>query len=70
MTSQVVLVVRNLPANVQTLGWEDPPEKEIATHSNILVWRTPWTEEPSRLYNSWGCKGSDTHEHTHILIDR
>ena len=34
---------------VQSLGWEDPLEKEMATHSSILVWRIPWTEEPSRL---------------------
>ena len=34
---------------VQSLGWEDPLEKEMATHSNILAWKIPWTEEPSRL---------------------
>ena len=32
-----------------TLGWEDPLEKEMATHSSILVWRIPWTEEPGEL---------------------
>ena len=32
----------------QSLGWEDPLEKEMATHSSILVWKTPWTEEPGR----------------------
>ena len=31
---------------VQSLGWEDTLEKEVATHYNILVWRIPWTEEP------------------------
>ena len=31
---------------VQFLGWEDPLEKEVATHSSILVWEIPWTEEP------------------------
>ena len=31
---------------VQSLGWEDPLEKEMATHSNILAWRIQWTEEP------------------------
>ena len=31
---------------VRSLGWEDPPEKEMATHSNILAWEIPWTEEP------------------------
>ena len=34
---------------VQSLGWEDPLEKEMATHSNILSWRNPWTEEPGGL---------------------
>ena len=33
----------------QSLGWEDPLEKEMATHSSILAWRIPWTEEPGRL---------------------
>ena len=33
----------------QSLGWEDPPEKEMATHSSILAWRIPWTEEPGGL---------------------
>ena len=40
--------VKNLPAKqemwVQFLGWEDPLEKEMATHSNILAWKIPWTE--------------------------
>ena len=34
---------------VQSLGWEDPLEKEMATHSSILVWEIPWTEEPGGL---------------------
>ena len=34
---------------VESLGWEDPLEKEIATHSSILVWEIPWREEPSML---------------------
>ena len=42
-----------LPAMKETwvgyLGWEDPPEKGMATHSSILAWRIPWTEEPDRL---------------------
>ena len=45
--------VKNLPAMqeiwVQSLGLEDPLEKERATHSNILAWKIPWTEEPDRL---------------------
>ena len=43
-------MVKNLPAMQETgvlsLGWEDPLEKEIATHSSILAWRISWTEEP------------------------
>ena len=46
--------VKNLPAKQETrilsLGWEDPPEKEMATHSSILAWGIPWTEEPGRLH--------------------
>ena len=34
---------------VQSLGWEDPLEEEMATHSSILAWRIPWTEEPDAL---------------------
>ena len=37
---------------VQSLGWEDPLEKEMATHSSTLAWKIPWTEEPG----PWGCK--------------
>ena len=51
--SLVAQTVKNLPAmqetRVQSLGREDPPEKEMATHSSILAWRIPWTEEPGRL---------------------
>ena len=55
-------MVKNLPAmqeiQVQTLGQEDPLEKEMAIHSSILAWRMPWTEEPSRL-QSMGSQESD-----------
>ena len=34
---------------VRSLGWEDPLEKEMATHSRTIAWKIPWTEEPSRL---------------------
>ena len=34
---------------VQSLGWDDPLEEEMATHSSILAWEMPWTEEPGRL---------------------
>ena len=35
--------------SVQSLGWEDPLEKDMETHSNILAWKIPWSEEPGRL---------------------
>ena len=51
--SLVVQMVKSLPAmqetTVRSLGWEDPLEKEMATHSNTLVWKIPWMEEPGRL---------------------
>ena len=51
--SLVAQIVKNLPAmqetQVQSLGWEDPLEKKLATHSSSLAWRSPWTEEPGRL---------------------
>ena len=54
--SQGVLVVKNLPVNagdarhaVPSLGWEDPLEEGMATHSSILAWNIPWTEKPGRL---------------------
>ena len=54
---------KNLPAvletSVQSLGWEDPLEKEVATHSSILAWRIPWIEEPGGL-SSMGSQKSQT----------
>ena len=44
---------------VQFLRWEDPLQKEMATHSSVLAWRTPWTEEPGGL-QSMGSQESDT----------
>ena len=44
---------------VQPLGWEDPLERGMATHSSVLAWRIPWTEEPGGLYSPWGLKESD-----------
>ena len=56
--------VKNLPAmkgmQVQSLGREDPLEKEMATHSNILAWRIPWTEEPGGLHTVNGVPKSWT----------
>ena len=51
--SLVAQLVKNPPAMQETwvwsLGWEDPLEKGMTTHSSILVWKIPWTEEPARL---------------------
>ena len=52
----MTLVVKTLPAmletRVQSLGREDPLEKEMATHSSVLAWRVTWTEEPGRLQST------------------
>ena len=57
--------VKNLPAvqetQVRSLGWEDPLEKEMATHSTILAWRIPGIEEPGG-YSPWGLKESNMTE--------
>ena len=54
--SLMAQMVQNLPVmqetQVQALGWEDPLEKGMATHSGILTWRIPWTEEPGRLQST------------------
>ena len=59
----VAHMVKNLPAMqktwVQSLGWEDPLEKGMATHSSILAWRIPWTEQPGGL-QSMGLQESQT----------
>ena len=51
--SWVAQTGKNLPAMwetwVRSLGWEDPLEMEMTTHSNMLAWRIPWTEEPGGL---------------------
>ena len=53
VSPKVAQTVKHLPTMrktwVQSLGWEDPLEKEMATHSSILAWKIPWTEEPGRL---------------------
>ena len=46
---------------VSSLGPEGHLKKKMATHSSILPWKIPWTEEP--LYSPWGCKESDTTKH-------
>ena len=58
-------MVKRLPAMrdtwVQSLGREDPLEKEMATNSSTLAWKIPWTESLVG-YSPWGCKESDTTE--------
>ena len=62
-------MIKNLPAKqemrVQSLGREDPLEKEVVTHSSILAWEIPWTEEPGLSHVAWAtvrgvAKESDT----------
>ena len=55
----MALAIKNLPVNAEDTGdmgsipgWEDPLEEGMATHSNILVWRIPWTEEPGGLQSA------------------
>jgi len=62
--SLVVQTVKNLPAmgetRVQPLGQQDPLEEEMASHSSILAWKIPWTEEPGRLQSKgWQRVGLD-----------
>ena len=63
-------VVKNLPriqeTQVPSLGWEDPLEKEMATHSSLLAWRIPWTQEPGGP-QSMGPQESDTTERLNPL---
>ena len=72
--SLVAQMVKNLPAMLETwarsLGWENPLEEGMATHSSILAWRTPWTEEPGGL-QSMGSQSQTRlrdRAHTHTLI--
>ena len=70
LTSLVSQMIKCLPTRwetwVQSLGWEDLLEKEMATHSSILAWKIPWMEEPGRLHSPWGHKESDTTEQLHF----
>ena len=71
--SLVAQMVRNLPALqetwIQSLGWADPLEKGMATHSSILAWRIPWTEEPGgikqRIRHDWV---TNTFTFTYIVV--
>ena len=57
-------MVKNPPAMwetwVRSLGWDDPLEEGMATHSSILAWRIPWTEEPGGVYIVHGITKSET----------
>ena len=61
-------MIKNLPAmtQVQSLGGEDPLEKEMATHSRILAWKIPWTEEPSRLQFMLSQESDMTYQLNHL----
>ena len=63
-SSLVTQMVKDLPAmqetQVRSLDWEDPPDKGIATHSNILAWKIPLTEEIGRLHTVHGATKSWT----------
>ena len=67
-------LIKNPPAmqktQVWSLGWKDPMEKEMATHSSILPWKILWTEEPGRLVhgfcNDWATKQEQQKIHTQI----
>ena len=64
-------VVKNLPARAgdagdSFLGGEDPLEGEMTTHSSILAWRIPWTQEAD--YGPWGHSELDTAEHRHFAV--
>ena len=69
LASLVAQRIKHLPAMqetwVQSLGWKDPLEKEMAIHSCILAWRIPWTEEPGRL-QSMGSQESDSRSQSQV----
>ena len=70
---RINILSKHLPAVwetwVRSLGWEDPLEKDMATHSSTLAWKIPWREEPGGL-QSMGCKESEMTErfHFHFLL--
>ena len=70
----MALTVRNLPEMQETqvpfLGMEDPLEKEMATHSSILAWRIPWTEEPGRLQSMGSQRGRQNLATEHSTLNQ
>ena len=65
VAQRVKLLLAMRETRVQSLGWEDPLEKGMATHSGILAWRTAWVEEPGG-YSPRGRRESDTPERLHF----
>ena len=63
-------MVKRLPTmwetQVRSLGWDDPLEKETATHYSILAWKIPWAEEPGRLQSMGSRRDTDTTEGLHF----
>ena len=66
------LVVNNPPAvpemQVQSLGLKDSPQEEMATHSSILAWKIPWTEEPGGLQSMGSQESNTLSTHMHIML--
>ena len=71
MSSLVAQLVKNPPAKwetwIRSLGWEDPLEEGMETHSSVLAWKIPWTEEPDGLL-SMGSQRIDTTEFSFFFL--
>ena len=69
--SLVAQMVKHLPTmwetQVQSLGQEDPLEKEMATHSSVLAWKIPWTEDPGRLQSTGSRKVRHDRMTSHVI---
>ena len=74
LSSLVAQRIKHVPAmretQVQSLGWEDPLEKETATHSSILAWRIPWREEPVGLQSTGSQSRTRLSEFTSLVFIR
>ena len=68
MTQMVKILPAMWETHIQSLGWEDPLEKEMATQSSILVWRIPWTEKRGRLCGPWDSRGKNNGVGCHSLL--
>ena len=67
VAQRVMCLLAIWETQIQSLGWEDPLEKEMATHSRILAWKTPWTEDPGGL-QSMGSPKLDTIEQHSLFL--